>query len=600
MTSAAAAGDGPPAAPAGQLRAPDADLVRTAQFWPFSPRPSYAPSAPERRDSAQYYYVRSRDMFGRPGPVYKVLGVEKRKRKSKRSQTASSWHKAKAAALLRKAPPPPPTKGPLLLAVSLSKQRITLFDAGIAVADSPISSGTPRNPTPTGIFSVIQKQWWHRSNLYSAAPMPFMQRLTWSGVALHAGELPGYPASHGCIRLPDEFAVRLWGTTGIGTRVIVTQNEIKPQPISHPKLFTPKLKPNTDPSDTPMASGEPDAPRPKPQEAVEPLPIALQGQIAVASVPLTPAVLDRAAAREGLEFLSRLDTPLTLVNPDGSPMADVMTDVEEAADIDEDDAGSDEPARKPTRITIVRPGQPDEVLDVAEAPDITDEGLATITVLRGGRPAEIEVIAVSKVAPEPKVALRLPEPEPPLVVAHNGVVTAGLAARRLRQARPLPIVPPAPAPQARPLRPGPISVFVSRKERRMFVRKGFEPLFDVPVTISNPERPLGEHIFTAMAVGEADAHWNAISLPVERVRQVRRTVEYGRGRHKRRAHRWQSEVVSAPPPASAAEALDRIDIPPEALTRISELMSVGATLIVSDQGLGRETGRETDFTVVTK
>ena len=123
---------------------------------------------------------------------------------------------------------PPPTTGPLLVAVSLAKQQLTLYDQGVAVATSPISTGTATHPTPTGVFSVIQKQWFHRSNLYSSAPMPFMQRLTWSGIALHAGELPGYPASHGCIRLPDDFAIRMWGTTRVGARVIITRAMITP------------------------------------------------------------------------------------------------------------------------------------------------------------------------------------------------------------------------------------------------------------------------------------------------------------------------------------------------------------------------------------
>ena len=93
------------------------------------------------------------------------------------------------------------------------------------------------------VFSVIGKELWHRSNIYSAAPMPYMQRITWSGVAMHAGVLPGYPASHGCIRLPTEFAVRLWHTTKSGARVIIARNEIAPVEIAHPRLFVRRQKP---------------------------------------------------------------------------------------------------------------------------------------------------------------------------------------------------------------------------------------------------------------------------------------------------------------------------------------------------------------------
>jgi lipoprotein-anchoring transpeptidase ErfK/SrfK len=599
--------------------------VRVAQFWPFSQRPSPpARASNQREQDARYYYVQGRDIFGNPGPVYRVLGVEKPKKK----KPAVDRHKMRTAELLRKAPPVPPTTGPLLLTVSLAKQQMTLYDQGVAIATTPISTGTPSFPTPTGVFSVIQKQWFHRSNLYSAAPMPFMQRLTWSGVALHAGELPGYPASHGCIRLPEDFAVRLWGTTQVGVRVIIAYDEVKPVAFAHPRLFTPKPKPKPDPTDTPMAKRQPPAPDAGPVAALEPL--ARQGQLSVASVPVTANVLDRVAASEGMTFLAGLGSTLTLVNADGSPIAD---SVDATDDLDEHDRlAADDPP--PATISIVRPGRANEVLEVTEAPQINEDGVAKITVMRGSRPAEIEVIAVTKVAPAPQlalpfplvspapqlalpqltpapqlapalqlalpqptpapqVALPLPEPEPPVAVAHTGTVVAASSRRREQQAQ----SETPPAPQARPLRPGPISVFVSRKERRLFVRKGFEPLFDVPVTIVNPERALGHHVFTAMSVSDAETRWTVVSLPTERVKPVVRVVEGERSAQKRN-RRAYTEFVSGPPAASPREALDRIEIPSDAVTRISELMAQGATLIVSDEGLGRETGRETDFTVV--
>jgi lipoprotein-anchoring transpeptidase ErfK/SrfK len=158
----------------------------------------------------------------------------------------------RTAEQLRRSPKPPPTKGPLLVAISLSKQHLVVYDDGVPIAESRISSGTESYPTPTGVFSIIQKQRWHRSNLYSDAPMPFMQRITWSGVALHAGKLPGYPASHGCIRLPDDFAVRLFRTTAVGARVVITQRETAPVEISHPRLFTLPA-----PDAVPMAQAKP-------------------------------------------------------------------------------------------------------------------------------------------------------------------------------------------------------------------------------------------------------------------------------------------------------------------------------------------------------
>lgn len=131
----------------------------------------------------------------------------------------------------------PSAKGPLTILVSLKAQRLHVYDQNGLVTSSPISSGTRSNPTPTGIFSILQKNRTHFSNLYDSAPMPNMQRLTWSGVALHAGHLPGYPASHGCIRLPHGFSRSLFSMTSLGTRVIVTDHLIEPVSFAHPQLW---------------------------------------------------------------------------------------------------------------------------------------------------------------------------------------------------------------------------------------------------------------------------------------------------------------------------------------------------------------------------
>ena len=132
-------------------------------------------------------------------------------------------------------------KGPLQIIVSIADQRVSVFDNGVLIARSSVSTGTRGHPTPLGVFSVIGKQRWHRSNIYSAAPMPYMQRITWSGIALHAGVVPGHPASHGCIRLKEDFAIRLWHLTKRGTRVIIAQNDVQPVEITLPQLFKPKI-----------------------------------------------------------------------------------------------------------------------------------------------------------------------------------------------------------------------------------------------------------------------------------------------------------------------------------------------------------------------
>ena len=121
-----------------------------------------------------------------------------------------------------------PFNGPLYLIISIERQMIHVYDGDRLIAMASVSTGTHGHRTPTGEFPILQKRQWHRSNLYSNAPMPFMQRLTWDGIALHAGHNPGYPASHGCIRLPHAFARQLFALTQIGTLVRVNADELGP------------------------------------------------------------------------------------------------------------------------------------------------------------------------------------------------------------------------------------------------------------------------------------------------------------------------------------------------------------------------------------
>src|SRR6476469_8359321 len=111
--------------------------------------------------------------------------------------------------------------GPMLLLVNVRSQRAMLYRNGVPIGASTVSTGKPGHDTPTGVFTVLQKQVQHHSSKYDNAPMPYMQRLTWGGVALHAGNLPGFPASHGCIRLPAGFAKLLYGATRLGMTVVI-------------------------------------------------------------------------------------------------------------------------------------------------------------------------------------------------------------------------------------------------------------------------------------------------------------------------------------------------------------------------------------------
>lgn len=146
-------------------------------------------------------------------------------------------------------------RGPLLVIVSLPRQRAYVYRNGVRIGVSTVSTGKPGYETPAGIYTILQKRRVHYSNLYDDAPMPYMQRLTWSGVALHAGRVPGYPASHGCVRLPAEFAERLFTATTQETVVVVAAAGVSPPAVTSPGLFAPMFATDT---------ARPDLPAPPP------------------------------------------------------------------------------------------------------------------------------------------------------------------------------------------------------------------------------------------------------------------------------------------------------------------------------------------------
>jgi len=389
---------------------------------------------------------------------------------------AQTHQRLKSAEKARKDKTPPP--GPHLFIVSLKNQRATLYANGTPVAHTPISSGTASHPTPTGIFSVIQKNRHHRSNIYSGAPMPFMQRLTWSGIALHQGQLPGYPASHGCIRLPGDFAQFLWRTTKLGARVIITHDDIAPAEISHARLFQPR-------------------PRVITAEAAPTLRRSIETEVA--------------------------ENTLTLTATDAT-------------------AG-------------------DKTTSEAETTKPAENGATHIEI-----PAAI--------------------------------LTSFYDALEAKAKKPAPT--------------GPVSVFVSRKDKQLYVRQGFQALFNMPVTIRDGNAAIGTHLFTALDKADGSGlRWIAMAMPAAKAERriaepdyktVYRYDHYGRRIPVRvkAAAPAKPEEATPPPPAAAADVLDRIELPQEIVDRISEYVSAGATLIVSDQGLGHETGAYTDFIVLTR
>ena len=128
---------------------------------------------------------------------------------------------------------------PIMAIVSLRSQRITVYDSNGGILQAPVSSGQKGRETPAGVFSVLQKDADHRSKKYNNAPMKFQERLTWDGVALHAGGLPGYPSSHGCVHLPSKFAEELFVASPMGMTVVVVNEHSAPGEVVHPPAFSP-------------------------------------------------------------------------------------------------------------------------------------------------------------------------------------------------------------------------------------------------------------------------------------------------------------------------------------------------------------------------
>lgn len=556
-----------------------------AQLFGRSDEPVYIRRGFVRGPQAQYYVPQGmsvpRGAFITQGGV--IVPVDGARRSSRGGDALS--HKANEQ--LRKAPPPPPVKGPLLIAISIAEQKLTVYDDGVPIATSPVSTGTASHPTPMGVFAVIGKERFHRSNLYSAAPMPFMQRITWSGVALHAGVLPGYPASHGCIRLPNDFAIRLYHTTKMGARVIITQQPLSPTEIAHARLFAPKPKPPAEPAivavapePVTVAKSETKAePAPAPvAKTIEP-PVIVKVDEAVSETK-TAEVVAKSSETPATETTqpvseSASTAPAAIIAAVEKTAEPAATPEQAAAKIDEPAAKAEEPRKE-------------EVAAKVETPEVKAEE----TIAKTDAPAVKNEVVVAKVeAPDTKaeeVAVKT-EPATPVIA-------------KLADLRPAVVMPVVPRLLPARLRPGAVSAFVSRKEKRLYVRKGFEPLFDVPVEIANVDQPLGTHVFTLMELDGEKTRWSVVSMPADRLKSKKVAELEPRNGKRGKRSRTTVEVALAdpPPPITAAEALDRVTLPQNAIDAITDLLSVGASFIITDKDRGPETGEETDFVVLTR
>ena len=441
-------------------------------------------------------------------------------------------------------------QGPLVVVVSIERQKVTVYDSNGVFAESPVSTGMKGHSTPMGVFSVIQKHKFHHSNIYSGAPMPYMQRITWSGVAMHAGVLPGYPASHGCIRMPMAFAVKMWNWTRMGARVIVTPGQMSPQNFSHPLLASVRVAPQPAASLDPQTNAGDKADK---------------GAAQTRTAEAKPFETKTASADSVLELRSSVGHTVMSDATTGNAAAREQA----AAPADK----VEEPANSETRAT--------EASEAPKAATATDDKIEAAK----SEPAKAEPTKAEATGSATK-------PDAAAVTAATPTPDAKKDETRIAD--------PAPAakPEA-PRRAGQIAVFISRKDSKLYVRQNFAPLFEAPVTIAASDRPLGTHVFTA-EVDKTDTnalHWSVVSLPVS----VRAAAREDDGRITRRKGGAAVIPVAAKPvvtPDSPAEALDRVSVPADAMAKVNEMLTTGGSIIISDQGINQgETGEGTDFIV---
>jgi len=575
-------------------------------------------------EAALYYWSDSDSGYSRPG------------HQAPQRRQKPGHHQAKKIEAPEKESAKP--QGPLVIAISIDKQNVKIYDANGFFAEAPVSTGMKGHPTPMGVFSVIQKHKLHHSNIYSGAPMPFMQRITWSGVAMHAGVLPGYPASHGCIRMPMAFAVKMWNWTKMGTRVVVAPGEMSPTSFSHPLLVTQKVVPGTagEPqADAPVAPktdkasdaatpsepaiseanlelrptiGHGDGAKPAMSEPSASASLREQTHTADASVDMpatkAPVTMTDAATSGGNaasheQPAARTDgTPPTAgdaasTNTDDASKIDARAEAttseaakseaepaaEKPAEMAPSDAKADETKPPEAATAEIRPAEagtkPDDIA-AQPASDAVKTEAPKSNEKSDDKPGEaVKADTSSGAADAKKDQARLPDPAKPTISKIEAAIAAA------------------------PKHAGQIAVFISRKDSKLYVRQNFAPLFDVPVTIAPSDRPLGTHVFTAQ-IDKADAnvvHWSVVSLPVPS-RHAERHDEDDRVSRRRKIAGASVEVKPLPVPDSPAEALDRVTIPSEAMAWITDALSTGASIIVSDQGINAgETGEGTDFIV---
>jgi hypothetical protein len=392
---------------------------------------------------------------------------------------------------------------PIMAIVSIKSQQVTFYDADGWISRAPVSTGIKGRETPAGVFAVIEKDKDHHSTLYDDAWMPNMQRITWNGVALHGGPLPGYAASHGCVRMPFGFAEKEFDKTRIGMRVIISPIDAAPVDFSDPKLFQP--------------SADALAAAPGRAEAVA-REIADAAQAADSTKKAAAAATrDTAAINASLRKLqsqkTRADADLAYAD---KLVANAKTDQARAKATELQAKVAPKAAELATQLDAAKADSKSKLDDAAAAKD-------------AAKTAAAKKADLAKTALDAKLAVE------------------------------------------------PVSVYISRATQKIYVRRNthkpwadggevFDFSIEAPITIRDPDQPIGTHIFTAMARNDSGGlRWSAV------------TIDNG---------------------DSAKDALDRITIPQEVLDRIAPTALPRSSIVISDEPLSAETNYRTEFVAV--
>ena len=457
--------------------------------------------------------------------------------------------------------------GPVYIVVSIGDQQISVYDANGRIARSSVSTGVRGRDTPKGVFSVIGKERFHRSNLYGDAPMPWMQRITWSGVAMHAGHVTGRPASHGCIRLPYSFAPQLYKMTKMGARVVVARKDTIPFEISHSFLPLPTMQPA--PASAQQASRAPKSPielaSMETPAHIDVATAALSGEadgdmlqpkllnpIAYAAALKERAKADKKAANEaekvalaaaqaagvearqaeadvrtGEKDMRNAEAGLSKAEADLSKAKSELSTAE--ADLEAAKAkaaelsalavplpvASDADAQATAKVEKITAAAEKAAAEAVKAAADAEKGLAAAqkkaenaaTARTAAKSELIRARAALEMATA-RERKKTPAAFRAVEVWKAAVAASKTAAKTLKEAD---------------RRTEPVSVFVSKKEGRVFIRQDWKEVYEAPVTIRNPDRPLGTHVYIAVeAQPDGSAmRWSAISVPPEEPRSER-------------------------------------------------------------------------------